>query len=95
MIEPILDNLLLEPINETETSGIFRPETAKEKPEIGRILAIGKECKTEYFSKYTSANKKFISTWKAIYKKWMATEVKVDGKKYILVAEKDVLGVIK
>lgn len=84
MIEPILDNLLLEPIDteEVSKSGILRPETSKEKPAIGKILALGIKVSVKYKGN-------------AIYKKWQATEVKVDGKTYILVAEKDVMGVIK
>lgn len=88
MIEPILDNLLLEPLDveEVNKSGILRPETAKEKPAIGKILAVGPDVKS---------SPKARGFTKAIYKKWQATEIKVDGKTYILVAEKDVLGVIK
>lgn len=84
MIEPVLDNLLLEPMEaeSVSKSGIIRPETAKEKPEIGKLLSVGPKCEGKY--------KGHI-----VYKKWMANEIKYEGKTYILVAEKDVLGVIK
>jgi len=85
MIEPILDNLLLESIEtKANESGIIRPETAKEKPEIGLLLAHGPKCEVSYSTK-----------GKVVYKKWAANEIKYEGKTYILVAEKDVLGVIK
>lgn len=84
MIKPILDNLLLEPLDaeEVNSSGLYRPETSQEKPSIGKILAVGPECKTLYRGK-------------AVYKKWLGNSIKFEEKEYILVAEKDVLGVIK
>lgn len=84
MIEPILDNLLLEPIeaDSVSKSGIIRPETGKEKPETGKILGVGPKCEGKYKGS-------------VIYKKWMGNEIKYEGKTYVLVAEKDVLGVIK
>lgn len=81
MIEPVLDNLLLEPLDDPITkSGIIRPET-NEKPDIGKLLSVGPKVEGKYRGKI-------------IYKKWLANEVKVEGKIYFLVAEKDILGVI-
>lgn len=84
MIEPILDNLLLEPLEHEDlsTSGIYRPESSKEEPAIGKILAIGPKVESKYKGR-------------AVYKKWQANKVKYEGKTYILISEKDVLGVIK
>lgn len=94
MIEPILDNLLLKAIddNEVSKSGIYRPESSKEKPSIGQILDVGPKVESNYT--YHETNGKDVFK-KAVYKKWQATEVKYDGETYILVAEKDVLAVIK
>lgn len=81
MITPVLDNLLLEPMDEPVTkSGIIRPET-NEKPEIGKLISVGPKVEGKYKGNI-------------VYKKWLANEVKVEGRTYILVAEKDVLGVI-
>ena len=86
MIEPLADNILLEPLGaeQMSASGLVRPETAKEKPETGLVIAVGSSVKGD-----------IKKSTKAIYKKWLATEVKHEGKTYVLVAEKDVLGVIK
>lgn len=81
MIEPVLDNLLLEPMDEPVTkSGIVRPET-NEKPAIGKVMKCGSKVEGKYKGN-------------VVYKKWLAHEVKIEGKTYFFVAEKDVLGVI-
>lgn len=84
MIKPILDNILLEPLEEKVNDyGIVRPENVTEKPSIGKILAVGPKVETKEIKK----------NMMAVYKKWLGNEVKRNGKTYILVAEKDVLGV--
>ena len=88
MIEPLLDNVLIEPADaeKVSTGGVYLHENTKEAPQIGKVLAIG--VKVESLKK-TDKNKKVV------YKKWMGNEIKHEGKKYILISEKDILGVIK
>lgn len=86
MITPTLDNVVIEPVEAEEKSanGILLPDSAKEKPQIGTVLNSGPKCETPL----KKGNK-------VIYKKWMGTEIKLEGKTYILVSEKDILGIIK
>lgn len=84
-ITPLADRLVAEPIEqESKTaSGIYLPENAKEKPVTARVLAVGKDVK----------NVKVKD--KILYKEFSTTEVKIDGKEYILLKEEDVLATVK
>jgi chaperonin GroES len=83
-IKPLGDRVLLKRVEALEKtkSGIFLPDTAKEKPEQGMVVAVGSEVKevkkddTVIFSKYSP------------------TEVKVDNEDYLIVKEEDILAVI-
>lgn len=64
-------------------SGLYLPDSATEKPKIAKVSAVGKDVKQ-------------IKTGdKIIYKGYSTTDVKVDGKEYILVKEEDVLATVK
>lgn len=94
-IKPIRDNILIEPVvRETTTaSGIVIPDTVKEKPLEGRVIAVGTGKINE------STDKKFPLVVKVndvvMYKKWSGTEIKVDGKDMILIKEEDVLAIVE
>lgn len=93
-VKPLADYLLVEPV-EKETmlpSGIVLPDTSKEKPQEGIVLAKGPGKKDE--------NGKTIEISievgaRVIYKKWGGTEIKIDGKEYLLVKEEDILAVVE
>ena len=87
MIKPLFDNILIEPEVETKTnSGIILPDTAKDKPEIGNVIAVGTGTeKIKIISKVGD---------KVIYKKWTSSDIKFEGKKYIIVSQENVLAVI-
>ncbi len=93
-IKPLFDYLLIEPLEKETTlpSGIVIPDSAKEKPQKGKIVAVG--------SGTTNADGKKVSmVVKAgdivMYKKWVGTEVKADGKDMLLVKQEDVLATVE
>ena len=92
-IRPLGDRVLVEPIEEKEQSvgGIIIPDSAKEKPMQGKVAAVGK--KTDKGGKEVPFDVKKGDT--VLLPKYGGTEVKIDGTKYQLVREEDLLGVIE
>lgn len=93
-IKPLFDNVLIKPLDaETRTpSGIVLPETAKEKPQIGQIMAVGPGGTDE------KGNPVKITVkvgQKVMYKKWGGNEIKVDSEEWLLVEQKDILAVVE
>ncbi len=92
-IKPLGDRLLVEPIEKEETiaGGLLLPETAKEKPQQGQVLAAGEGRRDE-------AGKRIPMDVQAgdkiLFAKYAGTEIKLDGKKLLIMKETDVLGVI-
>lgn len=91
--QPLHDRVLVERLeqeNKTQ-SGIIIPDTAKEKPMQGKIIATGKGIKD---------NKGNISPLDVqvgdtvLFAKWGGTEVKLDGKDYLIMKESDILGIV-
>ena len=93
-IRPLADYILIEPLEQETTlpSGIILPDTAKEKPQKGRVIATGKGKKNEK-GEIVSLEVKVGDV--VMYKKWGGTEVKLDGKEYLLVREEDVLAIVE
>ena len=93
-IQPLLDNVLIEPAREEQKSpgGIYLPENAKEKPTIGVIKAVGPG-KSGKDGKVVKISVKVGD--KVYYKKWGGNEIKIAGKELLLVEEKDILAIIK
>ena len=91
-IKPLLDNILIQPLAEKKTpSGIVIPETAKEKPQEGRVVAVGPG-RVEDGELIKPEVKKGD---KVIYKKWGGNEVKVDGKELLIVKAEDILAILE
>ena len=92
-IRPLGDRVLVEPIEEKEQSvgGIIIPDSAKEKPMQGKVVAVGK--KTDKDGKELKFDVKAGDT--VLLPKYGGTEVKLDGKKLQLVREEDLLGVLE
>ena len=94
-IKPLSDHILIEPIKEEEKtkSGIFLPDTAqKEKPEQGLVVAVGDGKKTD--------DGKIIPVsvragQKVLFTKYGPTEIKVEGKEYLIAREEDILAIIE
>ena len=92
-VKPLFDYLLIEPLEKETTlpSGIVIPDSAKEKPQEGKVIASGPGVRDE--------NGKLVAMEVSVndvvmYKKWGGTEIKVDGKDYILVKQEDLLAVV-
>ena len=91
-LKPTAGYLLIEPLEaQTKTaSGIYLPDTASEKPQKGKVLAVGDDEVIDSGAKKKSPCKvKDI----VIYKKWGGNEVKIDNKEYLFVKFEDVLAV--
>lgn len=94
-IQPLEDRLVVEAISNTATtaSGIVIPDTAgKEKPQKGKVIAVGE-------GKITSEGKKIPMTVKVgdtvLFRKYGPDEIKIDGKEVLILSESDVLGIIQ
>lgn len=93
-IKPLADQLLIDPI-EKETmlpSGIVIPDTAKEKPQQGKVVAVGPGRRDEKGDRLPMDVKVGDVV---MYKKWGGNEIKVDGKEMLLVKEEDILAVVE
>jgi chaperonin GroES len=71
--------------------GVFLPDTAKEKPQEGRVLAVGTGRTLDNGTKLPMDVKPGD---KIIYSKYSGSEIKIDGKEYLIISEKDVLAVV-
>ena len=93
-VKPLSDNLLVEPLQKETTlpSGIVIPDTAKEKPQEGKVMAVGPGKRDEHGNR-TPMEVKVGDT--VMFKKWGGTEIKLDGKEMLLVKEDDVLAIIE
>jgi chaperonin GroES len=93
-IKPLFDYLLIEPLERETTlpSGIVIPDSAKEKPQEGKVVAVGTG-KTDSEGKKVEMVIKKGDT--VMYKKWGGTEVKVEGKEMLLVKQEDVLAIVQ
>lgn len=92
-IQPLGDRVLVHPLEEKEQvkNGIIIPDTAKEKPQEGEVVALGT-------GKLDDSGKKIEFTVKkgdkVLISKYGGTEVKVDGSTYLIMREDDILGII-
>ena len=93
-IRPLQDRLIVKRIEEeTKTAGgLIIPDTAKEKPQMGEIVAAGNGKKTDD-GKVLPLDVKVGD--KVLFGKYAGTEVKVEGKEYLTMREEDILGVVE
>lgn len=93
-IRPLHDRIIVERLEEeTKTAGgLIIPDTAKEKPQQGKIIAVGKGKKTED-GKILPLDVKVGD--KILFGKYAGTEIKIEGHEYLMMREEDVLGVIE
>jgi chaperonin GroES len=93
-LKPLGDRLIVEPIEQEEmtASGIVIPETAKEKPMQGKVIAIGPGARQEGGSRIAMDVSKGDTV---LYAKYAGTEVKIENKKYLILKETDVLAIVQ
>jgi chaperonin GroES len=86
--KPNEDRVLVEPAEaETKTaSGIIIPDTAKEKPQKGKVIAIGEGIKDKPVTVKVGDN--------VLYGKYAGTEISIDGKEYLIMRNSDIFGII-
>ena len=92
-IRPLHDRVLIQRVKEEEKTkgGIIIPDTAKEKPQEGEVIAVGKGVRDE--------DGEFVALDVAVgdrilFGKWSGTEVKIEGDDLIIMKESDILGVL-
>lgn len=92
-LRPLHDRVVVETLKAEKKSGsIILPETAQEKPHEGKVVAVG--------AGYRGKDGKVVSLDikkgdRVIYGKWSGTEIKVEDKKYLIMKESDILGVVE
>ncbi len=93
-IRPLHDRIIVERLEEeTKTAaGIIIPDSAKEKPQQGKVIAVGKGKMTED-GKVLPLDVKVGD--KVLFGKYSGSDVKIDGKEYLMMREDDVLGVVE
>jgi chaperonin GroES len=93
-LKPLGGRVIVEPIEQEEMTagGIILPETAKEKPQEGKILASGPGERDEAGNRIAMEVK--VGD-KVLYAKYSGTEVKVEGKKLLILRESDILAVVE
>ncbi len=93
-VKPLFDNVLIKPLEAEEktVSGIVLPDTAKEKPQIGLVMAVGPGAKNDDGKIIPMMVK---NNQKVMYKKWGGNEIKVLGEEWILVEQKDILAIVE
>ncbi|HEY6006870.1 MAG TPA: co-chaperone GroES [Geobacteraceae bacterium] len=94
MIRPLQDRIIVKRIEEESKTagGIFIPDTAKEKPQQGEIVAVGKGKKTED-GKVIPLDLKVGD--KVLFGKYAGTDIKIEGQDLLIMREDDILGVIE
>lgn len=93
-IQPLFDNVLIKPLDAVKTtaSGIVLPDTSKEKPQMGEVMATGPGTFDEDGEKRIPMEVKVGD--KVLYKKWGGNEVKVENEEWMILEQKDILAVI-
>jgi chaperonin GroES len=93
-LKPLADRLVVEPLEQEEVTagGIILPETAKEKPQQGKVMAAGPG-RTDEDGKRVAMEVKVGDT--VLYAKYSGTEIKMSGKKMLILRESDVLAIVE
>jgi chaperonin GroES len=93
VLKPLADRVVVEPVSKEETtaSGIVLPDTAKEKPQEGIVIAVGSGRVADNGERIAPEVK--VGD-KVIFSKYAGTEVKVESKEYLILRESDILAII-
>ena len=88
-LRPLHDRILVKRLEESEAKsqgGIIIPDTAKEKPQTGKIIAVGEGLKDKLVTVKVGDN--------VLYGKYAGTEINIDGKEYLIMRNSDIFGII-
>jgi chaperonin GroES len=93
-ISPLFDNVLIRPLaaEEKTSSGIILPDSVKEKPQIGEVMAVGQGVMDD--GKIIPGSMIVKIGQKVMYKKWGGNEIKVEGEEWTIVEQKDILAIV-
>ncbi|MBW2091421.1 MAG: co-chaperone GroES [Deltaproteobacteria bacterium] len=93
-VRPLQDRVLVQRVDEEEKTkgGIIIPDSAKEKPQEGKIIAVGKGKVLENGTRVTPDIK---AGERVLFSKYAGTEIKVEGEDYLIMREDDILGVLE
>jgi len=92
-IKPLYDHILVERIEEeVKKGGIIIPDTAKEKPQQGKVVAVGSGRRDDKGNKIALEVKKGDTI---LFGKYAGTEVKIEDKDYLIIREDDILGIVE
>ncbi|MDE1147790.1 MAG: co-chaperone GroES [Azospirillaceae bacterium] len=91
---PLHDRVVIRPIEQDQKTpgGILIPDTVKEKPQQGEVLAVGSGARNEKGEIVALSVK---AGDKVLYGKWSGTEAKIDGKDVLIMRESDLLGILE
>ena len=93
-VAPLADRVVVKPLEEAEQmrGGLYIPDTAKEKPQEGEIIAVGSGARDENGKLVPLDVKKGD---RVLFGKWSGTEVKIDGQELLIMKESDIMGVLE
>ena len=93
-LKPLGDRLVVKPLEgeDVTPSGLVLPETAKEKPQKGEVLAVGPGARDEDGKRIAMDVK---ATDKVLFAKYAGTEFKIDGEKVLILRESDILAILE
>jgi chaperonin GroES len=94
-LRPLGDRVLIEPVEQEDTFAggqLVLPETAKEKPQQGNVLAVGEGRRDEDGERIEMDVK--VGD-RVLFAKYAGTEIKIDGKKLLIMKETDILGIVE
>jgi chaperonin GroES len=93
-IKPLFDYILVKPVKQEETtaSGIVLPDSAKEKPQMAEVMAVGEGMMDD--GKIVP-NSMYIKVGQiVVYKKWGGNEIKIEREEWLLIKQEDVMAVV-
>jgi len=95
-IKPLFDYVLIKPLQQEAVteSGIVLPDTVKEKPQMGEIMAVGDGTSCCCDDKKSTCKMIVKKGQKVIYKKWGGNEIKIGTEEWLLIEQKDVMAVV-
>ena len=93
-LKPLSDRVVIEPIEQDDVTsgGIMLPDTAKEKPQKGNVLAVGPGTRNDAGERVAMD---VAVGDKVLYAKYAGTEVKLDGEKVLVLRESDILAIVE